>query len=92
MKNSNVPEIRFPGFVDDWEQRELGELGKIQSGIGFPDSEQGGSEGIPFYKISDMNSSGNENEMTSANNYVTLEQIQRKNWKPIENVPAINFC
>lgn len=92
MKNSNVPEIRFPGFVDDWEQRELGELGKIQSGIGFPDSEQGGSEGIPFYKISDMNSSGNENEMTSANNYVTLEQIQRKNWKPIENVPAIIFA
>ena len=25
-KGSNVPEIRFPGFTDAWEQRKLGEL------------------------------------------------------------------
>ena len=38
-----------------WEQRKLGELGKARSGIGFPDAEQGGKEGVPFYKVSDMN-------------------------------------
>ena len=87
-----VPEIRFKGFTDAWEQRKLGEIGKCQSGIGFPDAEQGGKIGTPFYKVSDMNNYGNEQEMTYANNYVTDEQIIRKNWKPIMEVPAIIFA
>ena len=87
-----VPEIRFKGFTDAWEQRKLGEIGKCQSGIGFPDAEQGGKNGTPFYKVSDMNNSGNEQEMTYANNYVTDEQIIRKNWKPIMEVPAVIFA
>lgn len=87
-----VPEIRFPGFTDPWEQRKLGELGKARSGIGFPDVEQGGKEGVPFYKVSDMNNVGNEHEMVAANNHVTKEQIARKGWKPIDEVPAIFFA
>ncbi|MFW7384277.1 restriction endonuclease subunit S [Vagococcus fluvialis] len=79
-------------FHNDWEQRKLGEIGKTQSGIGFPDKEQGGTEGIPFFKVSDMNNQGNENEMLTANNYVSKEQIERKKWKPIEDVPAIMFA
>ena len=86
------PEIRFEGFTDDWEQRKLGELGKARSGIGFPDAEQGGKEGVPFYKVSDMNNVGNEHEMVAANNHVTREQIARKGWKPIDEVPAIFFA
>lgn len=62
-----------------WEQRKLGEIGSASSGVGFPNSEQGGKEGIPFYKVSDMNLEGNEIEMTVSNNYVTKEQIARKN-------------
>ena len=87
-----VPKIRFSGFTGDWEQRKLGELGKARSGIGFPDAEQGGKEGVPFYKVSDMNNVGNEHEMVAANNYVTREQIARKGWKPIDEVPAIFFA
>ena len=87
-----VPRIRFAGFTGDWEQRKLGELGKARSGIGFPDAEQGGKEGVPFYKVSDMNNVGNEHEMVAANNYVTREQIARKGWKPIDEVPAIFFA
>lgn len=30
---SNVPEIRFKGFTDAWEQRKLGEVGKTYSGL-----------------------------------------------------------
>ncbi|MBP7912677.1 MAG: restriction endonuclease subunit S [Streptococcus sp.] len=75
-----------------WEQRRLGEVGKCQSGIGFPDCEQGGKVGVPFYKVSDMNNSGNEYEMVTANNYVSDEQIARKNWKPIDDVPAVIFA
>ena len=78
--------------TNSWEQRKLGEIGKCQSGIGFPDAEQGGKNGTPFYKVSDMNNSGNEQEMTYANNYVTDEQIIRKNWKPIMEVPAVIFA
>ncbi|MPQ23315.1 restriction endonuclease subunit S [Carnobacterium divergens] len=91
-EGKKVPEVRFSGFTNDWEQYKLGELGKTQSGIGFSDAEQGGSEGIPFYKVSDMNNVGNENEMTNANNYVSDEQIKRKKWKPIETVPAVMFA
>ena len=32
-KGSNVPEIRFPGFTDAWEQRKVTELGEIYIGL-----------------------------------------------------------
>ena len=86
------PEIRFAGFTDPWEQRKLGELGFAQSGIGFPDAEQGGTEGTPFFKVSDMNTLGNEYELVASNNYVTAEQIARMGWRPINQVPAIFFA
>ena len=89
---SLYPEIRFAGFTDPWEQRKLGELGFAQSGIGFPDAEQGGSEGIPFFKVSDMNTPGNERELVISNNYVTADQIARMSWHPICQVPAIFFA
>lgn len=92
MSEKKTPAIRFQGFTDDWEQRKLGDLGKARSGIGFPDAEQGGKEGVPFYKVSDMNNAGNEHEMVTANNYVTREQIVRKGWKPIDELPAIFFA
>ena len=57
-----------------WEQRKLGDIGKARSGVGFPDADQGGVTGVPFFKVSDMNLDGNENEMTGANNYFTAEQ------------------
>ena len=75
-----------------WEQRKLGEIGKAYSGVGFPDNEQGRTEGIPFFKVSDMNSIGNENELQNANNYVDIFQISRHKWKPITEVPAIFFA
>ena len=70
----------------------MGEVGIAKSGVGFPDTEQGGTVGVPFYKVSDMNIPGNENELLIANNYVTDEQIARKKWKVVDNVPAIFFA
>ena len=92
QNGADVPEIRFPGFTDAWEQRKLGEVGSCQSGIGFPDVEQGGKDGTPFFKVSDMNIVGNEYELLYSNNYVTQEQIERKKWKPITEVPAMFFA
>lgn len=91
-KNSKQPILRFKGFHDDWEQRKLGEVGKTQSGIGFPNKEQGGHQGIPFFKVSDMNNEGNEFEMKISNNYVTEIQIANRKWKPISEVPAVIFA
>lgn len=90
--NNNKPVYRFSGFSDTWELRKLAKIGKTQSGIGFPENEQGGIDGIPFFKVSDMNNIGNEHEMKTANNYVTDEQLKRKKWKPIETVPAVMFA
>ena len=92
MSKTEIPSIRFRGFDDAWEQRKLGDIGKARSGVGFPDAEQGGVTGIPFFKVSDMNLDGNENEMTVANNYVTAEQIAVHRWSPITELPAIFFA
>ena len=91
-EKKKVPNLRFKGFTDDWEQRRLGEVGKTQSGIGFPNKEQGGHQGIPFFKVSDMNNEGNEFEMKISNNYVTEIQIANRKWKPISEVPAVIFA
>jgi type I restriction enzyme S subunit len=83
-QRKKVPALRFKGFTDDWEQRKLGEIGSFRSGVGFPESEQGGTAGIPFYKVSDMNLSENNTVMNISSNYVTDDQISRNKWKPID--------
>ena len=86
------PRCFLGSFDFSWEQRKLGDIGKARSGVGFPDADQGGLTGVPFFKVSDMNSDGNENEMTVANNYVTTEQIADHRWSPITELPAIFFA
>lgn len=84
--------MRFKGYSDPWEKRKLGSIGKIKSGSGFPSIEQGGKQGIPFYKVSDMNTSGNKNSMVISQNYVTSAQLKKRKWTPITNTPAIIFA
>jgi len=94
----STPEISLtvqlihPFYTSSWEQRKLGDIGKARSGVGFPDADQGGVTGVPFFKVSDMNLDGNENEMIVANNYVTAEQIADHRWSPITELPAIFFA
>ena len=85
------PEIRLKGFKGEWETFSLGSLGKTISGIGFPEKEQGGYVGVPFFKVSDMNNEGNEYIMYSSNNYVTQEQIKRNGWHVCEK-PSLFFA
>lgn len=92
MNQHSNPKIRFKEFVNKWNNYRLGQLGNFKSGIGFPDSQQGGTEGIPFFKVSDMNNIGNETEMRNANNYVTQDQIIKNSWKVINETPAIIFA
>ena len=85
-------QLIHPFYTSSWEQRKLGDIGKARSGVGFPDADQGGVTGVPFFKVSDMNLDGNENEMIVANNYVTAEQIADHRWSPITELPAIFFA
>lgn len=80
---SAVPKLRFPEFGGEWVRSRIDEIGTLKSGVGFPEKEQGGLEGTPFYKVSDMNIPENSQEMVLANNYVTEEQIKRLKYKPI---------
>ncbi len=85
------PEIRLKGFEGVWKNYKLGGMGSTYSGVGFPDKEQGGVKGIPFFKVSDMNKEGNEVVMHFSNNYVTNEQIKRNGWRVCEK-PSLLFA
>lgn len=52
-ENRNVPELRFPGFEDEWKNNELGKLLSITSGHS-PSYYSEGSE-YPLYKVNDLN-------------------------------------
>lgn len=48
---SNVPEIRFKGFTDAWEQRKLGDLGTVSMNKRIFKEQTSENGEIPFYKI-----------------------------------------
>ena len=89
----SVPALRFKdSYGKDypyWEEKNLKGIGKFRSGVGFPHSEQGGTEGTPFYKVSDMNLQGNESEMVVSNNYVSEKQIKKLKITPIKQTAII---
>lgn len=63
---------RLPGFEGKWLYLAAREVGLIKGGSCFPLNAQGGSGGdYPFFKVSDMNSDGNEYVMSAANHYVS---------------------
>ena len=47
---SNVPEIRFAGFTDAWEQLKVGDIGTIQTCKRIFKEQTSESGDIPFYK------------------------------------------
>lgn len=60
----------------------LGSIAILSGGHGFPKDEQGSLSGpIAFYKVSDMNSPGNEKFLDKANNYVQPETAERHGWR-----------
>ena len=48
----SVPEIRFSGFTEDWEQRKLGELGSLKNGMNF--SKEAMGVGYPFVNLQNI--------------------------------------
>ena len=61
-KKRKVPKLRFPGFTDAWEQRNLGELIQIERGGSPRPIEQyitSDSNGLNWIKIGDAPKQGN---------------------------------
>ena len=75
--NSNIPEIRFKGFTDTWEQRKLKELSNIYDGThqtpNYKDS------GIMFLSVENIKN-------LKSNKYISIEDF-KKNFK---NYPQKN--
>ena len=63
---ADVPEIRFDGFTDAWEQRKLGELLEFHNG--FNGSSEKYGRGIPLISVMDILS----------NDFITSENIRIK--------------
>ena len=50
-----VPELRFKGFTDEWEQRKLGDLAEIKDSARIPNIKWQ-KEGVPYLRSSDLSS------------------------------------
>ena len=49
---AKVPELRFAGFADDWEERKLGEIGSFKNGMNFGKDAMG--HGSPFVNLQNI--------------------------------------
>lgn len=57
QNGSKVPEIRFKGFTDEWEQRKLGDYCDMYNGdrsSKYPNAQDMVAEGIPFINAGDL--------------------------------------
>jgi type I restriction enzyme S subunit len=60
---------------ENWKTIRLGHIAKIISGVGFPDSYQGKSNGdYPFMKVADLGNADSSGTLTVAENYVDFEE------------------
>ena len=74
---SNIPEIRFKGFTDPWEQRKLGDFCEMfngDRGINYPKDSDMVQAGIPFVNAGDLQE-GKVNLATA--NKITREKFDQ---------------
>ncbi len=58
MNQQKVPEMRFEGFTDDWEQRKLGELSSFEYGLNAAATEFDGKN--KYIRITDIDDDSRE--------------------------------
>ncbi len=75
------PKIRFKGFTKDWEQRRFGEITELKSASRVHKDEWT-SNGVPFYRSSDVmtaiNGTENEKAFISEELYEKLSKVSGK--------------
>ena len=52
-KQTNIPALRFPEFIGEWEKKKLGEVFSIFNGYAFPSNESV-DNGVIWVKIADV--------------------------------------
>ena len=81
QNGKRVPEIRFAGFTDDWEQRKLGDVTELKSASRVHKGEWTDS-GVPFFRSSDVmaaiNGTTNEKAYISEELYEKLSNASGK--------------
>lgn len=81
QNGSLFPEFRFEGFTDAWEQRKLGEITELKSASRVH-KEEWTTEGVPFYRSSDVmaaiNGTENEKAFISVELYEKLSSVSGK--------------
>ena len=71
---SSVPEIRFAGFTDAWEQRKLGDVTELKSASRVHKGEWTDS-GVPFFRSSDVMAA--INRTTNEKAYISEELYEK---------------
>ena len=74
-EKTNVPEIRFAGFTDPWEQRKLGNCGTTYSGLSGKTKEDfghGNARFVPYTNVFD-------NPLTDTKRLETVEKDSSQN-------------
>ena len=62
----------------NWPVEPINTVASVESGFGFPLAHQGlTTEEVPFLKVSDMNLPGNEMQIVSWNNSVSLDVLKK---------------
>lgn len=81
QKDDTVPEMRLPGFTEAWEQRKFGEITELKSASRVHKDEWT-SNGVPFYRSSDVmaaiNETENEKAFISEELYEKLSKVSGK--------------
>ena len=81
QNGQTVPEIRFAGFTDAWEQRKLGKFTELKSASRVHKDEWTDS-GVPFFRSSDVmatiNGTTNEKAYISKELYEKLSNVSGK--------------
>ncbi len=81
-------------IVGKWPLVTLSDICYIRGGYTFPENLQGNhnKQDIPFYKVSDMNSIGNEIYMADSANYISMQVVKDElNNAKIFNAETIVF-
>ena len=64
--DSKIPNIRFKGFTDAWEQRRLGEVTIYQNGKGYEDSQSSSGK----FELINLNSISIDGGLKSSGKYI----------------------
>ena len=68
-QKKNVPELRFPGFEGEWEEKKLGEVAKIYDGT--PQTPKYTNEGIKFLSVENI-------KTLNSSKYISEEAFEKE--------------